>query len=258
MVEITSELELIIQRYRRELESMGIHVENFRIFGSQANGTATEGSDIDLFVISPDWANYGLRERFEVLGVAAARILEPIQARGVTPDEIEKRELSPFWQTVFEQQTVPIQGETFVVKPIKIDKTQPETDALHTPYKGSAQEFSGDVVLKRLVWAGDNSDVELLGVWFSAGARTLPHIHDVDQVLHVLEGTCAYGDEKGVTLVKAGELVTIPAGVWHWHGATPDAPMMHISIRKMGSSTNWQVEEKEWTKDYEQLKEIGK
>lgn len=254
MAATPSELQNIIGRYRNELESMGIHVENFRLFGSQANGTATEGSDIDLFVISRDWANYGLRERFEVLGVAAARILEPIQARGVTPDEIENRELSPFWQTVFEEQTVPIQGETFVVRPIKIDKAQPETDALHTPYQGSAQEFSGDAVLKRLVASGDSAELELLGVWFSAGARTFPHIHDADQVLHVLEGTCAYGDENGITLVKAGELVTIPAGTWHWHGATHDAPMMHISIRKMGNSTNWQVEQKEWAKDYEALK----
>jgi quercetin dioxygenase-like cupin family protein/predicted nucleotidyltransferase len=254
MAETTPELEHIIKKYQNELESMGIHVENFLLFGSQATGTATEGSDIDLFVISRDWANYGLRERFEVLGIAAARILEPIQARGVTPDEIKNRELSPFWQIVLEEQTVPIQGETFVVRPIKIDRTQTEPDVLHTPFTGAAHEFSGNVTLKRLVWAGDSPDVELLGVWFSAGARTLPHIHDSDQVLHVLEGTCAYGDENGVTLVHVGELITIPAGVWHWHGATPDAPMMHISIRKMGNSTNWQVEEKDWRTRYEELK----
>jgi quercetin dioxygenase-like cupin family protein/predicted nucleotidyltransferase len=254
VVEITSELELIIQRYRRELESMGIHPEQFLLFGSQAEGTAHEASDIDLFVVSPDWEHYNDRERFELLGIAAFRILEPIQARGVTPEEIENHELSPFWQMVLEQQAVPIGGEKVIVKPIKIDKSRAETDALHTPYRGSANEFSGEVTLKRLVWAGDSSDVEVLGVWFDAGARTKPHIHDVDQVLHVVEGTCAYGDENGVTLVHAGELTTIPAGVWHWHGATPNAPMMHLSIRKMGNSTNWEVEEKEWHRDYEKLR----
>lgn len=254
MVTVTSELELIVQRYRRELETLGIHSEQFFLFGSQAEGTADEGSDIDLFVVSPDWEKYNQRERFELLGVAAMRILEPIQARGVTPDEVEHRELSPFWQTVFEQQTIEIQGTTEIMKPIKIDQTQAEPDPLHTPYKGPDREFSGEVTLKRLVWAGDSPDVELLAVWFSAGARTKAHIHDADQILHVMEGTCAYGDENGVTLVEAGNVITIPKGVWHWHGATPAAPMMHISIRKMGNSTNWDVEEKGWGKEYEELK----
>lgn len=144
------------------------------------------------------------------------------------------------------------------MKPIKINKTEPEADALHTPYKGSDREFSGDVTLKRLVWAGDSPDVELLGVWFRVGARTKPHIHNVDQVLLVMDGTCAYGDENGVTLVERGEVITVPNGAWHWHGATPQNSMMHNSIRKMGNGTNWDVEEKTWVKDYEELKEKGK
>jgi len=138
--------------------------------------------------------------------------------------------------------------------PTKINNIEPGPDALHTPYKGADTEFSGEVTLKRLVWAGDSPDVELLGVWFSAGARTRPHIHDVDQVLVVEEGTCAYGDENGVTLVKAGEVLTIPAGIWHWHGATPHEAMMHISVRKQNNSTNWQVPSKTWESDYDKLR----
>lgn len=141
-----------------------------------------------------------------------------------------------------------------MVQQIKIDKNAPGKDDLHTASKGGAPDFAGDVTLKWLVRAGDSTEVELLGVWFSAGARTHPHTHDADQVLHVVEGVCAYGDENGVTLVKAGELLTIPAGVWHWHGATPNAPMMHISIRKAGNNTNWDVEEKDWAAIYDKLK----
>jgi len=44
MVAKASELEQIINRYRQELEKMGIHVEKILLFGSQANGTATEGT----------------------------------------------------------------------------------------------------------------------------------------------------------------------------------------------------------------------
>jgi predicted nucleotidyltransferase len=106
MVETTPELAMIIRRFRAELEKMGIHSQRILLFGSQAQGTANEGSDIDLFVISPDWVRYGDRERFEMLGIAAARILEPIQARGVTPDEIATHRLLPLWEQVLNEQSV--------------------------------------------------------------------------------------------------------------------------------------------------------
>lgn len=106
MAKTASELEMIIRRFRAEVEKMGIRCEKILLFGSQARGTAEEGSDIDLFVISPDWARYNERERLEILGIAAARILEPIQARGVTPDELATHRLSPLWEQVLKEQAV--------------------------------------------------------------------------------------------------------------------------------------------------------
>ena len=106
MVETTPELAIIIRRFRAELEKMGIRCERVMLFGSQATGAAEEGSDIDLFVVSPDWARYGDRERFEMLGIAAARILEPVQARGVTPDEISTHRLLPLWEQVLKEQAI--------------------------------------------------------------------------------------------------------------------------------------------------------
>ncbi len=106
MVETTPELKMMIQRFRTELENMGIHCEQILLFGSQATGSAREGSDIDLFVVSPDWARYNDRERFEMLGIAAARILEPVQARGVTPEEIAMHRLPPFWERVLREQAI--------------------------------------------------------------------------------------------------------------------------------------------------------
>jgi len=85
---------------------MGVTCEQVFLFGSQARGTAREGSDIDLFVISEAWAPYNERERLEMLGVAAARILEPIQARGATPDEVAGHQLSPFLEQVLQEQAV--------------------------------------------------------------------------------------------------------------------------------------------------------
>jgi predicted nucleotidyltransferase len=87
---------------------MGIRSERVLLFGSQAKGTAHEGSDIDLLIISSAWAPYGERERLELLGIAAARILEPVQARGAAPDEVARHQLSPFLEQVLTEQAVVI------------------------------------------------------------------------------------------------------------------------------------------------------
>ena len=65
MAQTTPELKQIIQRYRVQLEKMGIQPEKILLYGSQATGTAQEGSDIDLIVISRDWKKYNHREPLE-------------------------------------------------------------------------------------------------------------------------------------------------------------------------------------------------
>ena len=108
MVETTPELKRIVKRYRIQLQKMGIHPTRVLLYGSQATGTAREGSDIDLIVISADWKKYNHRQRLELLGIAAARILEPVQAQGFTPSEIQKKKLTPFWEQVMREQSIPI------------------------------------------------------------------------------------------------------------------------------------------------------
>ena len=87
---------------------MGIHPLRIMLFGSHASGTARVGSDIDLIVISDDWTIYNHRERLEPLGVAAARILEPVQAQGFTTSEIALKQLTPFWEHVMEEQAIAV------------------------------------------------------------------------------------------------------------------------------------------------------
>jgi predicted nucleotidyltransferase len=72
---------------------MGIRPARILLYGSQATGTAREGSDLDLIVISADWRKYNQRQRLELLGIAAARILEPVQAQGFTPSEIRRKQV---------------------------------------------------------------------------------------------------------------------------------------------------------------------
>ena len=87
---------------------MDISVEKVLLYGSQVTGTAHEGSDMDLIVISPDWEPFSERERLEMLGVAAARILEPVQAAGFTPQEISSKQLLPFWEHILKEQASPV------------------------------------------------------------------------------------------------------------------------------------------------------
>lgn len=108
MAQASPELKRVVKRYRIQLEKMGIHPTRILLYGSQAAGTAREGSDIDLIVISGDWKKYNHRQRLELLGIAAARILEPVQAQGFTPSEIKEKEIMPFWQHVMEEQAIAI------------------------------------------------------------------------------------------------------------------------------------------------------
>jgi uncharacterized protein len=106
MAKATPELKRIVKRYRIQLEKMGIRPTRVLLYGSQASGTAREGSDIDLIVISGDWEKYNHRQRLELLGIAAARILEPVQAQGFTPSEIRQKQITPFWEQVMDEQAI--------------------------------------------------------------------------------------------------------------------------------------------------------
>lgn len=108
MAKATPELKRVVKRYRLQLQKMGIHPTRVLLYGSQATGTAREGSDIDLIVISGDWEKYNHRQRLELLGIAAARILEPVQAQGFTPNEIKSKKVTSFWQQVIREQAVAI------------------------------------------------------------------------------------------------------------------------------------------------------
>lgn len=103
----TTDLERIIKSFQRELKKMGIRSERIVVFGSHADGTAREDSDIDLFIVSRDWEKYNLRERLEILGIAAVRILEPVQAQGVTPREIEAKQVPMYWWEAVNEPSAP-------------------------------------------------------------------------------------------------------------------------------------------------------
>lgn len=106
--------------------------------------------------------------------------------------------------------------------------------------------FDGDVAMQNLNLEAPADGVEFVAVFFAAGARTLPHTHPVEQMLVVVEGEGVVADEAGRRRMRAGDVVVVPANVWHWHGATPDSAMCHLAA-KQPSDTVWDgVERRDW------------
>lgn len=82
----------VIGRFREALERKGVHIERIILFGSYASGTHTQGSDIDLVVISNDFAGMGFWQRLNLLSEAVYEVLKPIEAVAMTGAEWEKKE----------------------------------------------------------------------------------------------------------------------------------------------------------------------
>jgi hypothetical protein len=89
MVKTEREIKIIIERYKEELRKLGIRPQRVILYGSYARGHPREDSDIDLIVISEDFKKFNLRERLEILGLAAGRVFEPIEAIGYTEEEVK-------------------------------------------------------------------------------------------------------------------------------------------------------------------------
>ena len=105
--------------------------------------------------------------------------------------------------------------------------------------------FSGTVRLHNLRRPDDVGAAEVIGVFFDRGARTIPHIHEADQVLYFVEGEGIVATERERRVLGAGEIAVIPGGTWHWHGATKTSTMCHVSIKAVGPS-DWSVGKRNW------------
>jgi quercetin dioxygenase-like cupin family protein len=104
---------------------------------------------------------------------------------------------------------------------------------------GQPDYFIGHVVLRPLGGTEPPSNVKLFRVEFPAGARTNWHTHSGVQVLQVAEGRCRFQHAGGpVQEAGPGSTIWIPAGEKHWHGATPDAPMVHVAVN-VDLETSW-------------------
>ncbi len=100
MVKTEREIKEIIKKYSEEIEKLGIRPREILLYGSYAKGLAREDSDIDVIVISNDFKNLDIRERLELLGLAAGRVFEPIEALGYTEEEIAANKKGTFLEEI--------------------------------------------------------------------------------------------------------------------------------------------------------------
>ena len=102
--------------------------------------------------------------------------------------------------------------------------------------------FTGTVWQDPIADAPAPARVRALLVRFEPGARTNWHTHPLGQTLYVTAGVGRTQAEGGpVREIKAGDVIWIPPGEKHWHGAAPDAFMTHVAIQESqdGVTANW-------------------
>ena len=111
-----------------------------------------------------------------------------------------------------------------------------------TPRQGAAENFTGTVRVDQAFQASAPGRISGARVTFEPGARTAWHSHPLGQTLIVTSGVGRvqrWGDP--VDEIRPGDVVWIPAGQKHWHGASPTTGMTHIAIveRLDGKSVDW-------------------
>ncbi|NCE63407.1 cupin domain-containing protein [Pseudoflavonifractor sp. 524-17] len=104
-----------------------------------------------------------------------------------------------------------------------------------------ARYFTGSSCLKPLT--DPKETVFIVNVTFEPGCRNHWHIHRArtggGQILLCVDGEGWYQEEGApARSLKPGDVVAIPAGVKHWHGAKADCWFSHLAVECPGEDTS--------------------
>lgn len=107
------------------------------------------------------------------------------------------------------------------------------------PNDAYAQYFSGQSYLASI----SSSQVSIANVTFEPGCRNNWHIHHADQgggqILIGVAGLGFYQEwGKEPVEILPGDVINIPTGVKHWHGAAPDSWFSHLAVEVPGVNTS--------------------
>jgi quercetin dioxygenase-like cupin family protein len=107
---------------------------------------------------------------------------------------------------------------------------------------GPSSNFTGHVRVDSRFQGSAPSRIGGASVTFEPGARTAWHTHPLGQTLIVTAGAGLVQHWGGpVQEIRPGDVVWIPPGAKHWHGATPTTGMTHIAVSEArdGKSVDW-------------------
>jgi 4-carboxymuconolactone decarboxylase len=94
--------------------------------------------------------------------------------------------------------------------------------------------FTGSNVTRQVLLP-DSKEYNVLVVNFGKGARNKFHAHDSEQILIITSGKGIIATETEKKTITVGDVVIIPAGEKHWHGATEDSEFSHIYVSRLGT-----------------------
>lgn len=128
------------------------------------------------------------------------------------------------------------------VMPAQADNIEIRTNGTTPAVIGTAANFTGQAIISPLYPSTAMTQVSTGLVNFAPGARTVWHTHPAGQLLIVTAGQgWVQEDGKERRVINPGDLIWIPAGVKHWHGAIATSPMAHIALTYMknGKNIDW-------------------
>ena len=128
--------------------------------------------------------------------------------------------------------TTPIEGPSMEVTR-KADQQSVE---------GPAEWFTGKVTITGQFQRPAPSRVTGAIVRFESGARTAWHTHPLGQTLIVTSGAGRVQRWAGpIEEIRPGDVVWIPPGEKHWHGAAATTAMTHTAIHEKldGKAVDW-------------------
>ena len=108
--------------------------------------------------------------------------------------------------------------------------------------KAPIEYFTGSVRIDPLFETRESSHTCGAYVTFEPGARSAWHTHPLGQILLVTAGAGRVQRWGGpVEEMRQGDVVWIPAGIKHWHGAAPTTGLTTLGIQehRAGRSVDW-------------------
>jgi quercetin dioxygenase-like cupin family protein len=126
--------------------------------------------------------------------------------------------------------------------PVVAQDVQIQRSGSQPSAKGPAEVFTGAVRVDPMFQMPAPARTRGGLVTFEPGARSAWHTHPVGQILVVTSGLGLVQQwGQPVQEIRPGDIVWIPPGTKHWHGAAPTTAMTHIAIQEAldGKVVDW-------------------